>query len=264
MKTLIASFAVTLATAVCADALLAQGAPSADPGTYKAPVKVSVERTGPHTLRLGAVRVDTASREVSVTGHINDVTTLEWVANTVDGFKEYESAISADTDAITFNTAMLLIGLDKAHARVPTQHFDKEPPRGDPVEIWVDWSPAFTPTLLPAVPLPERPAVVTPLDRSPATRKRVRVEALLLDKRTNTTLSEGPWVYTGSQFLPGTTSYQAQLDGVLIGFVHSPAPVIENPRAGAVGAYGSVVLNKAVIPPSTKVTLIVKALPAAK
>jgi hypothetical protein len=68
-------------------------------------------------------------------------------------------------------------------------------------------------------------------------------------------------VYTGSQFIPGSNMYAAQLDGVLIGFVHSPAPVIENPRAGAVSAFGSVVLNRELIAPGTPVTLIVKALP---
>jgi hypothetical protein len=55
----------------------------------------------------------------------------------------------------------------------------------------------------------------------------------------------------------------AQLDGVLIGFVHSPAPIIENPGAGAVGAFGSLVLNKELVAPGTDVTLIVKALAAA-
>jgi len=50
---------------------------------------------------------------------------------------------------------------------------------------------------------------------------------------------------------------------VLIGFVHSPAPIIENPGAGAVGAFGSLVLNKELVAPGTDVTLIVKALAAA-
>jgi hypothetical protein len=181
--------------------------------------------------------VDVATREVAVTGHVNDVQFLEWVANTTNGLKAYESAITADTDAITFNTALLLIGLDKAHARVPTQHFDPEPPRGDPVEIFVEFGEATK-------------------------RRRVRVEQLLLDKRTNTTLPEGPWVYTGSTLFPDG-GYMAQLDGVLIGFVHSPAPIIENPGAGAVGAFGSLVLNKELVAPGTDVTLIVKALAAA-
>jgi len=220
---------------VClASTSFAQGGPP--PDAYKAPKPQPVEKLGPGLFRLGKVNVSTTEREVSVTGHINDVPVLEWVANTENGFKAYESAISADTDAITFNTALLLIGLDKAHARVPTRHFDPVPPKGDPVEVSVEWEDG-----------PQR--------------RRIHIEQLLLDKRTNSTLAEGPWVYTGSQFIPGSNMYAAQLDGVLIGFVHSPAPVIENPRAGAVSAFGSIVLNRDLIAPGTPVTLIVKALP---
>jgi len=201
------------------------------------PATPRIEKLGPNRLRIGRVQVDVATREVAVTGHVNDVQFLEWVANTTNGLKAYESAITADTDAITFNTALLLIGLDKAHARVPTQHFDPEPPRGDPVEIFIEFGEATK-------------------------RRRVRIEQLLLDKRTNTTLPEGPWVYTGSTLFPDGR-YMAELDGVLIGFVHSPAPIIENPGAGAVGAFGSLVLNKELVAPGTDVTLIVKALAAA-
>jgi len=212
----------------------AQSVPSPILSDYNPPPTPKVERVGPNQLRLGNVRVDTAAREVSVTGRINDVPILEWVANTQGGFKAYESAISADTDAITFNAALLLIGLDKAHARVPTQHFDPKPPAGDPVDVLVEWIVGNE-------------------------TRRIRIEQLLLDKRTNTTLADSQWVYTGSQFVPGTNRYQAQLDGVLIGFVHSPAPVIENAGAGAVGAYGSVVLNRDLVAPGTTVALIVKA-----
>jgi len=201
---------------------------------YPQPKPFQLERLGPNRLRLGKIEVDTAAHEVSVPGRVNDVPTLEWVANTEGGLKAYESAISADTDAIAFNAALLLIGLDKAHARVPTQHFDPQPPKGDAVGVFVEWM-------------------------ADGAKKRVPIEQLLFDKRTNKPLSENQWVYTGSTFVAGTNAYQAQLDGVLIGFVHSPAPVIENAGAGAVGAFGSVVLNKDLVPPGTAVTLIVKA-----
>lgn len=233
----VASRLLLTTCAVCVAAAAVFGEPqNPDPGQVVPPV----ERLGPNQLRIGHVSVDVDAREVAVTGRVNDVQWLEWVANTTGGLKAYESAITADTNAITFNTALLLIGLDKAHARVPIRHFDAEPPRGDAVELWVEWGEA-----------------------SP--RKRVRVEQLLLDKRTNSTLPEGPWVYTGSSFYPNNGGYIAELDGVLIGFVHSPAPIIENPGAGAVDAFGSMVLNKELIAPGTPVTLIVKAVaPVAK
>ena len=226
---------VMLALSLAATSVGAQQSPSGPPRAIKPAPPVTKE--GPDQLRLGRVRVNTATKEVSVTGHINenDNPTLEWVANTQGGFKAYESAITLDTDAVTFNTALLLIGLDNSHARVPTRHFDPIPPSGDGVEVWVDW-------------------------KSGEAHRRARVEQLLFDKRTNASLVEGPWVYTGSAFIKGTNQFLAENDGVLIGFVHSPAPLIENPRAGAVDGYGSVVLNRSLIAPGTFVTLTVKAL----
>lgn len=225
MRRFLTGSLLPLALAVSSTAL-AQPPSSAPP---------KVEKTGENQYRIGQIKVDTALREISVPGHLNDVTILEFVANTEKGFKAYESAVTLATDGVTFNTALLLIGLDKSRARVPVRHFDPEPPRGDPVELWVEW-------------------------RSPMGAQKIRVESLLLDKRTNQTMPEGPWVYTGSAFMDN--HYMADMDGVLIGFVHSPSPVIENPRSGAVSSYGSVVLNRRRdLQPGMPLTLIVKALP---
>lgn len=215
-----------LSAALCAVTVSAQSPPASPP--------LPVERLGENLLRIGTIRVDTSRREIAVAGHANQATTLEFVANTKGGMKAYESALTLDTNAVAFNAALLLIGLDGRRARVPTRHFDPVAPDGDPVEIWVEWV------------IPDR-------------QQRVRIEQLLLDKRTGRTLPEGPWVYTGSSFAGGR--YLADVDGVLIGFVHSPAPVIENPREGAVGAFGSVVLNPELgLVPLTPVTLTVRAL----
>ena len=198
-----------------------------------------VQKTGPHSFLINGLRVDTAKREVVADGTINDVTVLEFVANTRNGFKAYESAFTVDADAIAFNAALLLIGLDPARAKVPRQHFDPNAPQGDPVEMFVEFTVAGTP-------------------------RRVRVEELLFDKRTNTTMPEGPWVYTGSTFIDMVDRWEflAATDGVLIGFVHSPSPLIENPRAGAVDGYGAVVLNPNLgLTPGLPVKLTVRALP---
>lgn len=209
-------------------------------------VKPGVEKLADGSYRIGPIRVDTVKRELTVSGSINDVTILEFVANTIRGHKAYESAITIDTDAITFNTALLLLGLDPKRAVVPTRHFDPVPPDGDPLDIFVDLMVRRD-----------------PLSLMTASR-RVRVEELLFDQRTGKTLPEGPWVYTGSTFVEDLNGrrYMAELDGVLIGFVHSPSPVIENPRAGAVDGYGSVVLNRGLgLTPGSLITLTIKALP---
>ena len=198
-----------------------------------------LQKTGPTSFIVNGLRVDTAKREVVADGTINDVTVLEFVANTRNGHKAYESAFTIDTDAVSYNTALLLIGLDPERAKVPKQHFDATAPEGDPVEMFVEYTVA-------------------------GTVRRVRVEELLFDKRTNTTMPKGPWVYTGSTFVDMVDRWEflAATDGVLIGFVHSPAPLIENPRAGAVNGYGAVVLNPNLgLSPGLPVKFTVRALP---
>jgi hypothetical protein len=209
------------------------------PAPPAAPVKPSVDKIGHQLFRIGRIRVDTGKREISVPGRVNDAHVLEFVASTQGGLKAYESAISLETDGVTFNAAMLLIGLDKKNARVPTRHFDPVPPAGDPVDIWIEWNAEGKP-------------------------RRERVEHLLFDVRTRQPMPPGPWVYTGSTFIDDGR-YLADTDGVLIGFVHSPAPVIENPREGAVASYGFIILNPRLgLPPESPITLIVSAAAPAK
>jgi hypothetical protein len=181
----------------------------------------AVEKLGPELFRLGEIRVDTAKREISVNGFINDsVETLEFVANTQNGAKAYESALTLSTDAINFNAALLLIGLDPSRGRPSKKQFDPTPPQGDAVEITVEL-------------------------RHPEGPKIFKIEDLLYDQRTKSTLAPGPWVYTGSTMVDTGfgPKYLAELDGVLIGLMHGPQAIIDNPRNDAVNGYGSFVLN---------------------
>ena len=198
----------------------------------------AVERLGPSLYRIGRMQVDTAKRELSVIGRINDVGTLEFVACVRGGMKAYESAITLETDAISFNAALLLIGLDQTRGRAPARHFDPAPPAGDPVEItFVSNLPGTTPS-----------------GREP-------VEQLLFNQRTQQTIPPGAWVYTGSTLIEGG-KYLAEMDGVLIGFVHSPAPVIERVGGLGMGDYGSVILNPSFRSKRASLfTLFVRALP---
>ena len=176
-----------------------------------------VQKLGASLYRVGHVRVDAAARQVTAGGHINPVSTLEFVANTRGGLKAYESAVTLDTDAIDFNVALLLIGLDVTHSRAPVRHFDPTTPEGDRVTIAVEW------------------------DRG-AEHVRVPAEQLLFDKVARQTVPTTAWVYTGSAILPDGR-YLANVDGVIIGFVHSPAPIIEHVSGAGVNRYGEIVLN---------------------
>jgi hypothetical protein len=194
-----------------------------------------VRKIGNQLFQVGQIRIDTAAGEIAVPGRINPVTTLEFVANTRGGYKAYESALTLDTDGIDFNVALLLLGLDVNHSRAPRRHFDPMTPEGDRVAIAVEWARG-------------------------SERVRFPAEQLLFDKVARQTIPAGAWVYTGSAILPDGR-YLANVDGVLIGFVHSPAPIIEHASGAGVNRYGDIILNPNLgLEPDLPVTLTVKAL----
>jgi hypothetical protein len=203
---------------------LAQPAPQEKPP--------AIEKLGDNQFRIGQVRVDTSKREVSVPATINDVMTLEFAVNTKGGVKAYESALTAESNAITFNAALLLIGLDPAHGRPTKFQFDPTSPEGDPVSVEIA-----------------------------AGDKRMPIEDLLFDQRTKKSLAPGAWVYTGSTFWDYGAGRQfvAEVDGVIVGMMHGPAALID--RRDLVEGYGNFIINPNIgIKPGQSVTLIVTAL----
>lgn len=199
------------------------------------PAPSPVERVSRDVVRIGTILVDTGKKELSVEGVVNDASVLEFLANTKGGWKAYESAFEMDTNAVNFNVACLLIGLDNAGAVPSKFQFDPQPPQGHPVEMFVEWEDAGKP-------------------------RRLRAEQLLYNKVTKETLPEGPWVYTGSVFQP-ENRYAAEVEGTLIGFMHTVAPIIENPRPIS-GAWGDTAIHPDLnLKPGTQMKLIVRALP---
>jgi hypothetical protein len=212
--------------------------PMPPPATKPAPV----EKLGPNTFRIGQLTVDTARREVTATGKVNQAETLEFFANSQRGVKAYETALTIHTDAISYNAALLLIGLDPSRSRPSDRQFDPRPPQGDPVEVSVEWD-------------------------ANGKRRRALMDELIFDQRTKKTIAAGPFVYAGSKILGGggpgnTPQYLAEVEGVLIGFMHGPQSIIDNPRNDTIDGYGAFVLNPSLgLTPDTAVTLIVRALP---
>ena len=194
-----------------------------------------VEKIGDNLFRIGQIKVDAANRQVSVPGRVNEnVMQLEFIANTLGGHKAYESALTLSTSATSFNVAMLMIGLDPANARnVPRYHFDPAVPEGDRVEIWVECPGGEC--------------------------QRFPAERLMYDKEKKQELTGGSWVYTGSTFTQDGP-YWAELDGVIVGFVHTPASIIEYTGSGALNRFGFIVINPGIgIADGTNVLVTVKA-----
>ena len=206
-----------------------------------APKPAAITKLSATTFRIGEMTIDTAASSLSVPGTVNDVTTLEFVANTLNGPKAYESALTLNTNAVNFNAALLLLGLDPAHGKPSARQFDPAAPEGDPVEVTVTWN----------------------VDGKPRT---VLIEELLLDAQKKQTLPKGPWVYTGSRFFdPEHRFYMAEQDGVLIGFMHGPQSIIDNPRADALGRFGFFVVNPQLgLKPGSAITVTVKSVAKTK
>jgi hypothetical protein len=203
-----------------------------------APAPSPAERIGRDLVRVGNVLVDTAKKELSVSGFVNDVQILEFLANTKGGWKAYESALELDTNAVNFNVGCLLIGLDNTGASVAKFQFDPAPPQGHPVEMFVEWDEGGKP-------------------------RRIRAEQLVYSRTTKQTLTEGPWVYTGSVFQEGNV-YLAEKEGTIVGFMHTTAPIIESPRTSA-GEWGDSMINPELnLKPKQQVKLIVRALPRSR
>ncbi len=233
---------LVLVLCVAASAEAQQSSKPPSPIHPDAPKPAAIVKLSATTFRIGEMTIDTAAKTLSIAGTVNEASTLEFLANTLNGAKAYESALTLNTNAVSFNAALLLLGLDPARSKPSTRQFDPAAPEGDPVELTVTWTDGGRTRTLP-------------------------IEELLFDQRVNRTMAKGPWVYIGSQFFDTGEHrfYLAEQDGVLIGFMHGPQSIIDNPRVDALGGFGFFVFNTNLgLKPGSVVTVTVKALARAK
>jgi len=195
-----------------------------------------IQELGGDRLRVGLIEIDRGKRTFTVPAVVHlEEGAQEFLVAAQGGYKAYESILEAGATPYEFNLACILIGLDDKHAHDPRYRLDPTRIEGDAVQIWVSW-------------------------RSGQETRRIPAARLVRDSENDHTLPEEGWVYTGSAFTPDG-QYLAQMDGVLVGFVHDPASIIEHATGFAQTPYGSVVPNTAVAPPKgTRVTLEVRAL----
>jgi hypothetical protein len=220
---------------------LAQTPPAGQAKAPPAAPPPSVEKLGPNLFRIGQVHVNTTTREVSAAGSVNTAPIVEFAVNSKGGMKAYESALTLDTDAVSFNAALVLVGLDRKNAKIAHSHFDPAQVAGDPVDVTVEWK------------------------TTDGRMERMPLNRLIFDKATTQPVADNKWVYTGSTFW-ADGRYGAAEEGVLIGFAHTPNSIIESAGGVGLGRYGSIVINPGLgLTPGMAVTMTVKALqPASK
>lgn len=193
-----------------------------------------VEDLGDGLYRIGQITVDKPGRSFSLPGKIINLgmadMPLEFLAVAKDGPMGYESILELEADAIEFNLACILIGLDDSHAVAPRGRFDPTPVDGDPIELRLTLATMTGERQLPVSAILKLP------DEAPVTDE---------------------WVYTGSYFF-SDGQYAAQQIGLLIGFVHDPESIIQHRTGLGLEGYGAVTFRASQdILPGMPVTLTV-------
>lgn len=179
-------------------------------------------------LRVGTVQVDAESRLVVVTGYVNQVEGAIELLACGPGGKVHESVLVLEVNPVDLQTALLLVGLQ---AGPPMPELGQGPPRGDRLDIWVQW-----PT---------------------ATGLKVRpLQDLAYEWRRGRALTSDGWVFTGSLFVEG--KFKALAEESLIASYWDPWAIV-NVQSELGADDEALSVNRAVVPPlHTPVTLILE------
>jgi hypothetical protein len=122
------------------------------------------------TAILGDVRLDSATKTVTATGWVNQTAgAIEVLACGLAG-KVHESVFVLPVNALDLQAALLLAGLKGGE---PMPAIGQGPPKGAPVDIFVDWQAG---------------------DET----KSARAEAFVWNVEENAVLPDAPWTFTGS------------------------------------------------------------------
>ena len=190
------------------------------------PERPFLENLGDQRYRIGGrIEVDKARQSFTVPGVVIDLgpenMPLEFLVIAKGGVKAYESLLEMDANALEFNLACILVGLSARNAVPPRRRFDPAPVEGDRVALWVSWE-----------------------ENGRAFRKKI---SELIQMAGQIPVSD-EWAYTGSFFFRDN-QYAAQALGLLVGFVHHPASIIQHRSGLGLGNYGAVTYRRSAGPP---------------
>ena len=127
------------------------------------------------TAHLGDVRLDSATKTVTATGWVNQTSgPIEVLACGLAG-KVHESVFVLPVNALDLQAALLLAGLKGGE---PMPAIGQGPPKGAPVDIFVDW-------------------------QANDETKSARAESFVWNVEENAALPDAPWTFTGSVIKDG-------------------------------------------------------------
>ncbi|MHB8522333.1 MAG: YdjY domain-containing protein [Limisphaerales bacterium] len=177
-----------------------------------------VKEIAPGIFQVGAVRLDQKHKSVTfpATRNLNDGL-IEYLLVTSTG-KVHESLLRTDIEPSHLQVAMLLLGARGA----PGPPLTSAPPGG----------PVLGSTLAAAAakPMGGAPVRIEVEWQLGPRHKRVRIEQLVLDRKAQSPMTEGDFIFNGSRIWNGT--FIAQRDGSIISTVTDPDALFNNPRPG--------------------------------
>jgi len=197
-------------------------------GGQSTPAIPGITQIGDGLYKLGKVDIDLNKKTVTIYGKVNMPAGLvELLACTKYG-KVHESVLSMDVEPIHLQTALILLGLEF----VGGLRYQGDPltPKGDRVQIWVEWTAG-------------------------GEVKRHRAEDLVYNRIKQSAMEHTDWVFSGSRIKSGV--FMSQATGTLITTYHDPDTILDNPlpEGGDDTVYIS---NSQVVPPKgTEVKMII-------
>jgi hypothetical protein len=170
-------------------------------------------QTDSSMIDFRGIRIDKAKRTITFPAAINLTDGLmEYLIVTEMG-KTHESLLSTKISPYDIQVAMLLLGIkpsataeSEPPAQITKQYLQSAPElKGETVNLYVSW-------------------------KDDHGSHRVRAEEMMWNLHTNAVMTDGPWVYNGSEMYGG--KFLAQVDGSITALVRDSAALINNPRPG--------------------------------
>jgi len=169
---------------------------------------------GAKTVEFRGIQIDKVKRTVTFPAAINMTEgMLEYLIVSEMG-KTHESLLSTKINPYDIQVAMLLLGVKPAGkaaveppAQITAQYLQSAPElKGETVNIYVSWKDARQMS------------------------HRARAEEMVWSLKTNAVMTQGKWIYNGSEMYGG--KFLAQVDGSVVALVRDSAALVNNPRPG--------------------------------
>lgn len=175
---------------------------------------------------LGSVKLDSATRTVTVTGWVNQASGIVELLACGPRGKVHESIFVLAVNPLDLQAALLLAGLRGGEVM---PGLGLGPALGSPVDMWVEWT-----------------------DPETAELRRSRAETFVRDIEADAPLPDGPWVFTGSVVYNGR--FKALAEESLVATFWDPFAIVNNPYTNGGDDHACYVNTDLVPPEGTPIT----------